>query len=202
MNSKSADVCMPGNRAVLDLAPLAGRGRSRSAAKASGQGLPGAPLTSSFPDAPIAHLRARPTGPANARPVTGSARTRNPITTTGRLDSPMRNCASEACPGRNDRRGIKSAQAPRGASHTPTSLFKQPIQLRTVIASEAKQTISQRRERMDCFVASAPRNDECRHDSTSRGVMRPRRCMNLPPKGGRGECRVPVAPAASCAVCW
>ena len=31
---------------------------------------------------------------------------------------------------------------------------------KTVIASEAKQSILQRKERMDCFVASAPRNDE------------------------------------------
>ena len=28
-----------------------------------------------------------------------------------------------------------------------------------VIASEAKQSIPPRKERMDCFVASAPRND-------------------------------------------
>jgi hypothetical protein len=28
-----------------------------------------------------------------------------------------------------------------------------------VIASEAKQSIARRKERMDCFVASAPRND-------------------------------------------
>ena len=31
--------------------------------------------------------------------------------------------------------------------------------LETVIASEAKQSISPRKERMDCFVAVAPRND-------------------------------------------
>jgi hypothetical protein len=29
-----------------------------------------------------------------------------------------------------------------------------------VIASEAKQSISRRKESMDCFVAYAPRNDE------------------------------------------
>src|SRR6202521_3584584 len=29
----------------------------------------------------------------------------------------------------------------------------------------------------------------------------PELCMNLPPPGGRGECRVPAAPAASCALC-
>src|ERR1700726_1122144 len=40
----------------------------------------------------------------------------------------------------------------------------------TVIASEAKQSIAPRKERMDCFVAYAPRNDGCnswalrRHD--------------------------------------
>jgi hypothetical protein len=31
--------------------------------------------------------------------------------------------------------------------------------LTAVIASEAKQSIAPRKERMDCFVASAPRND-------------------------------------------
>jgi len=30
----------------------------------------------------------------------------------------------------------------------------------TVIVSEAKQSIVPRKERMDCFVACAPRNDE------------------------------------------
>jgi hypothetical protein len=29
----------------------------------------------------------------------------------------------------------------------------------TVIASEAKQSIAPQKERMDCFVATAPRND-------------------------------------------
>jgi hypothetical protein len=29
----------------------------------------------------------------------------------------------------------------------------------------------------------------------------PESCIYLPPLGGRGECRVPVAPAASCALC-
>jgi hypothetical protein len=37
----------------------------------------------------------------------------------------------------------------------------------TVIASEAKQSISPRKERVDCFVACAPRND--RHDFRSPG---------------------------------
>ena len=36
-----------------------------------------------------------------------------------------------------------------------------------VIASEAKQSIARRKERMDCFVASAPRNDGDRANNTS-----------------------------------
>jgi hypothetical protein len=38
--------------------------------------------------------------------------------------------------------------------------------------------------------------------SRSRGAKHPSRCIYLSPNRGRGECRVPVAPAASCAVCW
>jgi len=34
------------------------------------------------------------------------------------------------------------------------------VSANAVIASEAKQSISSRRERMDCFVANASRNDE------------------------------------------
>ena len=40
-----------------------------------------------------------------------------------------------------------------------------------------------------------------RHALTSRGAMRPE-FESLSARRGRGECRVPVAPAASCAVCW
>ena len=35
----------------------------------------------------------------------------------------------------------------------------------------------------------------------SRGAMRPSGAWYFPPDRGRGECRVPVAPAASCAMC-
>src|SRR6266849_5710330 len=40
-------------------------------------------------------------------------------------------------------------------------------------------------------------------DTTSRprGAMRPSRAFISRPHGGRGECRVPAAPAASCALC-
>jgi len=37
--------------------------------------------------------------------------------------------------------------------------FKVKVSVGAVIASEAKQSITQRKERMDCFVAYAPRND-------------------------------------------
>src|SRR5580704_4882004 len=50
---------------------------------------------------------------------------------------------------------------------------------------------------------SAPRNDVATPDVTprSRGAMRPRFANNLRPENrGRGECRAPDAPAASCAL--
>src|SRR5712671_7469793 len=37
--------------------------------------------------------------------------------------------------------------------------------------------------------------------SRPRGAMRPSRAFISRPHGGRGECRVPAAPAASCALC-
>ena len=91
----------------------------------------------------------------------------------------------------------------------------------TVIASEAKQSISPRKERVDCFVACAPRNDG--HDFRSpchrpycftfqtarrvptrlrdlaagfaRGLPRTSRLLKF---RGRRECRALDAPAASC----
>jgi hypothetical protein len=44
---------------------------------------------------------------------------------------------------------------------------------------------------------------QCRQDThpPSRGAMRPSCCLNPSPNKGRGECRVPVAPAAACAKC-
>ena len=57
---------------------------------------------------------------------------------------------------------------------------------------------------MDCFVASAPRNDVERDAVLhSRGVMRPRLCIIVVPRRKRGsrECRVRAAPAVSCARC-
>ena len=59
----------------------------------------------------------------------------------------------------------------------------------TVIASEAKQSISPRQERMDCFVASAPRNDDtpiATMTPHSRGAVRPRFCRNVAPKNTEG----------------
>src|SRR6266849_5033267 len=71
----------------------------------------------------------------------------------------------------------------------------------TVIASEAKQSIKPRKEgRMDRFA----RNDGTLIPDTRsrpRHAMRPSRAFISRPLGGRGECRVPAAPAASCALC-
>src|ERR1700761_1491023 len=80
--------------------------------------------------------------------------------------------------------------------------FKQPRRkndCKTVIASAAKQSIVQQ-ERVDCFAAlGMTANADTR--SHSRGAMRPRFAINLRPENrGRGECRAPDAPAASCAL--
>jgi hypothetical protein len=41
------------------------------------------------------------------------------------------------------------------------------------------------------------RNDDCRHSFSIPRRNAPELCMNDPPNKGRGECRVPVAPAAA-----
>ncbi len=41
-----------------------------------------------------------------------------------------------------------------------------------------------------------------KHAFAPRRAKRPSRCFYLSPERGRGECRVPAAPAASCAKCW
>src|SRR6188474_705350 len=55
------------------------------------------------------------------------------------------------CPGS----GEASRASGRGSIRPDGHLF--------VIASGAKQSIAQQQERMDCFVADAPRNDEVRY---------------------------------------
>jgi len=71
------------------------------------------------------------------------------------------------------------------------------------LRAPAKQSSCATARRLDCFVAIAPRNDDgkSRRASPLRGVDRPRFCQSLSPSSnrGRGECRVPNAPAAWCA---
>jgi hypothetical protein len=67
-----------------------------------------------------------------------------------------------------------------------------------VIASAAKQSILSLRGEMDCFAALAMTIS--RHACKSRDAKRPSRYIYLPPLRGRGERRVPVAPAVSCAM--
>ena len=59
-----------------------------------------------------------------------------------------------------------------------------------------------KKARMDCFVASAPRND-ADTASRSRGASRPKFCRSFRPPQfrGRRECRIRAAPAVSCATC-
>jgi hypothetical protein len=78
------------------------------------------------------------------------------------------------------------------------------------MTGSAKQSISPRKGRMDCFVARAPRNDVVRSRFTfqsadarppSRGMICPRFAGTVCPLDRRGsrECRVRAAPAVSCA---
>ena len=72
---------------------------------------------------------------------------------------------------------------------------------RTVIASEAKQSMPQQKK--DGLLRRfAPRNDVAIVSDTTSSSRReaPELCIYLSPLRGRGECRMPVAPAASCAL--
>ncbi len=62
---------------------------------------------------------------------------------------------------------------------------------------------SRGKESMDCFVASllAMTSLQFQIRLRPRDAKRPSRCIYLSPKRGRGERRVPAAPAASCALC-
>src|SRR5450631_1973523 len=54
---------------------------------------------------------------------------------------------------------------------------------------------------MDCFVASLlAMTANPNIPSRSRDALRPSRAFSLRPQRGRGECRMPNAPAASCAI--
>jgi hypothetical protein len=74
-----------------------------------------------------------------------------------------------------------------------------------VIASEAKQSILPRKERVDCFAALAmtlieSRIDRFPHTTSFSRRGAPEACCYLRAQRGRGECRMPAAPAASCAL--
>jgi len=83
----------------------------------------------------------------------------------------------------------------------PDSIFKQPH--RHCERSEAIHLAARRKDGLLRRFAS--RNDGTLINSgydfaiSRRGA--PELCIYLPPHGGRGECRVPAAPAASCALC-
>src|SRR5229473_3711344 len=86
-----------------------------------------------------------------------------------------------------------------------TGSAKQPI-ARAVIASEAKQSIAPRKERMDCFAALAM-TWNCRRafaelQTRLHALAAPcaRAVDESSAQRGRGERRMPVAPAASCAL--
>src|SRR5712691_11498891 len=63
----------------------------------------------------------------------------------------------------------------------------------TVIASEAKQSILPRKERMDCFAALAM-TWNCRRDFAISQHEAPEPLMNLPPKKGVGNAGCPLHP--------
>ena len=69
---------------------------------------------------------------------------------------------------------------------------------RAVIASEAKQSIAPRKERMDCFAALAMTKNP--HTTSTSRRDAPEALFSSAAQRGRGERRMPVAPAASCAL--
>jgi hypothetical protein len=75
--------------------------------------------------------------------------------------------------------------------------------LASVIASEAKQSMSPRNEKVNCFVAFAPRNDVVRifktrlRDLAARGARGLASIVRASDIRGRRECRARDAPAAS-----
>src|SRR5229473_1759321 len=71
-----------------------------------------------------------------------------------------------------------------------TGSAKQPI-ARAVIASEAKQSIAPRKERMDCFAALAMTS---KHTFATSPRNAPEPLMNLPPKEGVGNAGCPLHP--------
>jgi hypothetical protein len=73
------------------------------------------------------------------------------------------------------------------------------------MTGSAKQSMAQQQRTLDCFVASAPRNDGALIPDTpsrSRRGFRAGFVRNVSPSSirGRRECRMPDAPAASCAL--
>ena len=74
-----------------------------------------------------------------------------------------------------------------------TGSAKQSI-VPAVIASEAKQSISPRKGRMDCFAALAMTARASNTRSRPRDAMRPRRYLNFPPKEGVGNAGCPWHP--------
>src|SRR4051794_9502218 len=94
----------------------------------------------------------------------------------------------------------------------PASRFQRSISViashpvgakRRRMTGSAKQSIEPTKERMDCFVARAPRNDVVRsgHKFAFSRHDLPEVCLNVLPRKQRGseECRVRAAPAVSCA---
>ncbi len=82
-----------------------------------------------------------------------------------------------------------------------TLRFAHPIVPETVIASGAKQCISPRKGRMDCFVASLLAMTVFQLQTQLRDFAThcARAVDQSPPERGRRECRVRAAPAVSCA---
>ena len=72
-------------------------------------------------------------------------------------------------------------------------VFKQPIQLRIVIASGAKQSISPRNGRMDCF-ATLAMTWNSRYDFATPRRDAPEALLNRSPKEGVGNAGCPLHP--------
>jgi hypothetical protein len=67
------------------------------------------------------------------------------------------------------------------------------------MTGSAKQSIEPCKERMDCFVACALRNDTTRHAPAISRHDLPESCTNPSPERAQGMPGAPIAPAALCA---
>jgi hypothetical protein len=113
--------------------------------------------------------------------------------------TPMQLDSSDSRSPQPSKSELRSSRPARGeGAHRRCWYSKIPNQTPSLRAKRSNPSRS--KESMDCFVAFAPRNDG-RHTSAFPRRVTPECCQEFfaLSNRGRGECRVPGAPAASCA---